>query len=185
MTLLDEALFVTADEFLEMPDSVAFELVDGQLVERNLGAKSSRIAMRIGHFFEDHLEDDPVAHVFGSDATYKCFPDDPEMYRRADVSVILKSRLPGGQPPAGVIDIPPDVAVEVVSPNDLWYEVSSKVELYLSAGYRIVWVADPSTKQVHVHGLEIRPTVLKADDTIDLPDILPGFSRRVGDFFAA
>ena len=185
MTMLAPPPAVTPEEFLAMPDAVAFELVDGQLVERNLGAESSSIAMRIGHFFEAHFDTDPIAHVFGSVATFKCFPVDPDMHRRADVSIILKSRLPGGKRPTGMLKLPPDLAVEVISPNDVWDEVSEKVELYLDSGYRVVWVADPRLRQVHVHRPDGRPVIYREDDMIDLPDVLPGFSRRVGDFFAS
>ena len=47
MTLIADKTY-TLDEFLLLPDSVGYELVDGHLVERNVSENSSRIGMRIG-----------------------------------------------------------------------------------------------------------------------------------------
>ena len=52
--------------------------------------------------------------------------------------------------PAGHIPITPDLAVEVVSPNDRVYEVDTKVEEYLRAGVPLVWVVNPETRVLHV-----------------------------------
>jgi len=53
----------------------------------------------------------------------------------------------------GHCPIAPDLAVEVVSPHDLYSEVEAKVNDYLGAGVSLVWVVDPPTRSVRVHAV--------------------------------
>ena len=80
-----------------------------------------------------------------------CFPDAPAKVRKPDASFIRRGRLPGEALPDGFCPIPPDVAAEVVSPNDLAYEVDEKVGEWLRAGVRLVWVINPRARIVAVH----------------------------------
>jgi Uma2 family endonuclease len=98
---------------------------------------------------------------------------------------VRRGRLIPDEPPEGYITIAPDLVVEVVSPNDLYYEVDRKVEEYLDAGVQLVWVINPDTRsvQVYVPG----SGVTRLDDSQELTgrDVLPGFACRVGDLFPA
>ena len=89
--------------------------------------------------------------VAGADASYQCFPAAARQVRKPDASFIRIDRLPAGEEPEGHCPIAPDLAVEVVSPNDLYSEVEEKVDDYLAAGVRLVWVIDPPTRTAHVH----------------------------------
>jgi Uma2 family endonuclease len=178
---------VTPDDLTKMPDAVAYELVDGQLVERNVGAESSAIAAKIIALLILFLRDHRLGKVFGSDASYRCFAKAPGKIRRADVSFVRYERLPAGQAPKGNLLMAPDLAVEVVSPNDTWEEVDAKVLEWLDAGTRLVWVVAPGTRTVRIH----RPvtatagttSMLSADDQISGEDVLPGFSMSIREFF--
>ena len=177
----------TPEDLLHLPDAVGFELVDGNLVERNMGMESSGIAARIivllGKFIFDHK----LGLLFGSDAGFQCFPAHPNMVRRPDVSFIRTGRLRDDLPPKGHCLIAPDLAVEVISPNDLAYDVEEKVAQYLAAGVPLVWVVNPPTRSVRIH----RPrssrlgsvSELSVDDAIAGEDVLPGFSIPIEDFF--
>ena len=187
MSILAPSSTVTPEELLAMPDSVDFELVDGKLVERHMGMESSEIAARIillvGMFLRDHR----LGRLFGADAAYRCFPDAPEKIRKPDVSIIRNGRLPGEQTPTGYCPIYPDLAIEVISPGDLAYEVEEKVAEYLKVDVRLVWVVHPPTRTVRVH----RPrsaaagpiSELAGNDTITGEEVLPGFSCSVAEFF--
>src|SRR4051794_4676794 len=109
---------LTPDDLLTMPDEAAYELVDGNLVERHMGAESSEIALTVAFYLRTFLQSHPLGRLFGSDAGFQCFPRDPGMVRRADVGFIRFERLPEGKSPKGYIRIAPDLAVEVISPND-------------------------------------------------------------------
>jgi Uma2 family endonuclease len=85
--------------------------------------------------------------------------------------------------PEGFVEVPPDLVVEVISPSDMQNHAHRKVLYYLDHGVRAVWVVDPATETVMVYRSRQEIRVLAKDDEISAPDVLPGFSCRVGEFF--
>jgi Uma2 family endonuclease len=114
---------------------------------------------------------------------YQCFPASPEKIRRPDVSFIAKERLSKDLLAHGYIYIAPDLAVEVLSPNDLAYEVDQKVDEYLSAGVRLIWIVNPEKRTVTIHRPSGTVTKLNDQDVVDGEDVLPGFRCPVHEFF--
>src|SRR4051794_13564335 len=152
MTTINAPATVTPEDLLTMPDAVNYELVDGRLVERNMGMESSEIAIRIALLLGTFLRGHPLGRLFGADASYRCFPTAPGKVRKPDVSFIRTSRLPGGRAPRrGHCSIPPDLAVEVVSPDDEATELDQKVDEYLTAGVPLVWLVWPESRTVVVY----------------------------------
>jgi Uma2 family endonuclease len=171
------------DELLTLPDADAYELVGGELVERKMGAKSSFIAGKVYARLERFCDDQRLGWVFPEGTSFRCFPDEPDKVRRADVSFIRFGRLAREQLPEGHLRTAPDLAVEVVSPNDLAYDVDSKVEDYLQAGVRLVWVVNPATRTVRVHRPDGPGATLRADDELTGGEVLPGFRCSIRDLF--
>lgn len=96
--------------------------------------------------------------------------------RAPDVSFVRKSRLQnsdeyflGG----------PDLAVEIVSPGDDAADLRQKIQQYLDAGTSIVWVIYPRTKQIEVHTPGKITRILGLDDSLEAPELLPGFEISV------
>ncbi len=178
----------TPEDLLRVPDNVSYELVDGNLVERNMGMESSKIALQIAILIGIYLEKTKLGLLFGADASYRCFPDAPDKVRKPDVSFIKSGRLPNDAPPKGHCTIPPDLAVEVVSPGDLAYEVDEKVAEYMKVGIPLVWVVNPQTRAVRVHRPRSSPlgsvSELSDSDVISGEEILTDFSCAVSKFFA-
>lgn len=172
----------TPEEFLNLPDSVGYELVDGQLVERNVSEESSCIGARIGHLLQIETDKTRDARVYGADLSYQCFAGMPKNFRRADVSLVRKTRLEGLNDP-GMMPIPADLVVEVLSPNDQVYNVNKKIELHLSNGFPLVWVVDPQVKIVYVHRADGSVEKLHEKDQIIGETALPGFRCEVAEFF--
>lgn len=77
----------------------------------------------------------------------------------------------------------PDLAVEVISPSETASEIAHKVSQYLRAG-ALVWVLYPDDKTVHVFEPSKNARVLEAEDLLEAPTLLPGFSVRVSELFA-
>ncbi|HLA44612.1 MAG TPA: Uma2 family endonuclease [Aggregatilineales bacterium] len=100
--------------------------------------------------------------------------------RAPDVAFISKDRLP--EMPDEYIPMPPDLAVEVVSPGDAASDVHDKVWEYLNSGTQLVWVVYPKSKTVDVHTVKGSHT-LTADDQLQGGAILPEFSVLVTDIF--
>jgi Uma2 family endonuclease len=185
-TAAAKAVF-TPDDLLTLPDSVNYELVDGNLVERHMGSESSAIGLAIGVVLANFVKAKRLGHVFNADCGYQCFPGFPDRVRKPDVSFIRMGRLPGERIPEGHTRIPPDLAVEVVSPGDLAYEVDEKIEQYLTAGVRLIWVVSPKTRSVRIHRPKDAPQgpigALTESDNISGEDVLPGFECPVTEFF--
>jgi Uma2 family endonuclease len=184
-TTLEPQTRVTPDELLALPDSDHYELVDGDLVERPMSAISSLVGMTIGRKLGEHCDPLNLAWIFGADQGFRCFPDDPDRVRKPDVAVVLKNRLSTEQLETGFLPLAPDLAVEVISPNELAEDVERKVLEYLSAGVRLVWVVYPSTRSLHVFRADGSTAALRDADTLDGGDLLPGFSVRLADLFPA
>lgn len=72
----------------------------------------------------------------------------------------------------------------VNSPNDTRREVSEKVDEWISAGVRLVWVVDPKRKIVIEYNAKRQICVLKESDTLDGGEVVPGFSLPVSEIFS-
>lgn len=176
----------TPEDLLSLPDNgKGYELVDGCLVEKNMGGFASWVAGRILKLLAYYGDDQGLGWVLDSEGSYQCFPDDPRKVRKPDVSFIRRGRLPDERIPDGHVPIAPDLAVEVVSPNDTAYEVDAKVQEYLNAGVPWVWVVNPETRSVHVYGGDGTVKRLGETDDLTLSELIPGFRRKVGELFTA
>ena len=189
-TVLEEPVLqqprVTSQELLEREDAVRFELVDGQLVERNVSTESSVVGMNIGRLLGNYVFDNRLGKVAGSDCSFRCFYDvllDCDRIRKPDVSFIAAGRLSNEHYLAGHTPIAPDLAVEVVSPNDNAAELNDKIEDYLAAGVRLIWIVWPKTKSVMTYHQGVSGQRLKATDKLSGEDVLPGFECLVADLF--
>jgi Uma2 family endonuclease len=166
-----------------MPDGENYELVDGRLVERNMGAESSwiggEIYLRLRLFCDEHQ----LGYVWPADNGYQCFAHAPKLVRRPDASFIRAGRLPGGELPKGYVRIPPDLAIEVVSPNDLAVEVDEKIEDYQKAGVGLVWVIHPESRTASVYRSDGSVSRLHQDEELSGEEVIPGFHCRVRSLF--
>jgi Uma2 family endonuclease len=183
MSTVETPTLYTPEDLLEMPDGDLYELVDGQLVERNMGMWSSYVGSRLlrllGNFCEDHFH----GWLLGPDASYQCFPNRPRLVRKPDVSFIRLGRLPDERAPEGHIRIAPDLAVEVISPKDLAYEIDERVADFLGAGTRLVWVVNPVRRTILIYRADGSIAGVREGGGLDGEDVLPGFRCPVALLF--
>lgn len=106
----------------------------------------------------------------------------PDTIRAPDAAFIVKERVPK-EKITTYCPVIPDLCVEVMSPEDRWPELMRKVEEYLDAGVKLVWVVVPPDRTVHV--LQINaPVVIKGEnDTLTGGSVLPGFECAVSELF--
>ena len=172
---------LTPDEFERMPGTDGFELIDGVPREKSMGAEASWVGIRIAHFLTVWSDAGRRGWVFGSEGGYVCFPHRPRLLRKPDVSFVRMGRFDDERPPTGYAPIAPDLAAEVVSPNDLYDEIEERVSDFLRAGVPLVWVVDPRNRSAHAYQPGGTFRRLTADDDLTGDPVLPGFRVRIAD----
>lgn len=110
-------------------------------------------------------------------------PEDPDRVRRPDLSFISIDRLNPDNEPEGYCDVVPDLAVEVISPNDRAYEIAEKVDEYLRAGVKLVWVVMPPNRSIEVRRIDGSCDLLTEGDELSGEDVVPGLKCAVSDIF--
>ncbi|HEX4962398.1 MAG TPA: Uma2 family endonuclease [Thermoanaerobaculia bacterium] len=86
------------------------------------------------------------------------------------LAFVSREHLKAGSPWSGA----PDVAVELRA---------SAARDWLNAGTRAVLVVDAGSRTVSLYQKGAEARVLSADDVLELPEVLPGWSLRVGELF--
>jgi Uma2 family endonuclease len=181
MNILAEPLH-TPEDLLRM-DEHCYELVDGRLVEKAMGVQSSRVGMNLGSRLDAHAGTHQLGLVFPSDCGYQCFPTQPNRVRKPDFSFVRRERL-GGEPlPGGWFRIRPDLVVEVISPNDLAHDITTRVTDYLDVGVPLVWVIDPRTHLVQIFRQGGSGSWLVGTGELSGEDMVPGFVCRIEELF--
>lgn len=179
----------TVDEFWEIAhlpenDEKRLELVEGVIYTMPpAGGEHGEGAGNLFGFIWTHVRQHKLGHVTAAETGYVLFVNeaDKSTVRAPDVGYISYQRIPD-RLPAKFVPMPPDLAVEVVSPNDSAEEVEAKISDYLRAGVRLILVVYPSSKTATVfRGGAI--SRLNEDEIFDGGDVLPGFSLRIGDVF--
>ena len=166
-------------EVIAAPDK-EYEIVDGHPEEKEMGgARHSGVGVRLIIRLGSHVEAHHLGGVYGPDATFKIGDNE----RLPDVAFVSASRIGPEGEPEGIWQIAPDLAVEIVSPNDLFEKVISKVHEYLAAGVRQVWLISPEHRTIIMYHSPTRTTILSEDDYLVSEEILPGFRCHIAELF--
>lgn len=176
-------LIVDPEALLALPGGERFEFVNGQLKERTMGAQSDEIASLVSRALNNHVRPKSLGRVYGAQTGYQCFPHEPARVRYPDTSYVATGRLENDNTPEGYIKLAPDLAVEVVSPNDLYEDVEEKVQDYFKAGVRLVWIVSPRSKTVLIRRLDGTCAILNHDGELSGEQVLPGFVCKVAELF--
>ena len=168
---------MTLAEFLEN-DLEGYEYVKGELVPMPPatmihGQISSKLHIRLGLYVEENR----LGQLYIAETTFQL--DDRAV--KPDIAFVSTDRLPENREQAS--PVPPDLAVEVVSPSDKHYDVTEKALAYLRAGTRLVWGIEPVAKTVMVYRSETDSTVLNYEDTLTGEDVVEGFTCPVAQLF--
>lgn len=181
--MLAEKKLMTAEELLHLPeDGYDYELVRGELIKMTPpGGEHGRIALRLGSRLADYVDAHHLGEVM-AESGY-CLECQPDTVRGPDISFLSAERIPDEGLPKGFIQGAPDLAVEVVSPNDTVAEIQAKVQEYLKHGTRLVWVLEPTTRTITVYRSLTDIRILTEDDVLEGEDVVPGFAYKVKDVF--
>ena len=103
--------------------------------------------------------------------------------RAPDVAFVRADRLPAA-PVKGFFPGPPDLAVEVLSPDDRASAVLDEVHDWLRSGCQAVWIVDPGKRTITTYRNSKPIAALNETDVLSGEDVLPGFSFPVAEIFA-
>ena len=171
-----EQVSMTLAEFLKY-DVDGYEYVKGELVPMSPPTRiHSKISVNVIRHLDQHVRENQLGEVH-VEATFQV----GERGLKPDVAFVSTSRLDGDENTG--FPIPPDLAIEVLSPTDVQWRVVDKAFAYLNAGTRLVWVLDPRSKTVTVYRSENDMALLMREDTLTGEDVVPGFTCRVSQLF--
>jgi Uma2 family endonuclease len=160
----------------------AFELIHGEIIEKVPTEEHGVIALWLGARLLLWVEAGDLGRV-GVEIRYR-LPEDQHNAYLPDIAFTSKARLlPLTR--QGAVPQMPDLAVEIMSPDDDKTQLSHKITYYLANGTRLVWLISPAEAAVTIFRPDADPVTLGSDDTLDGGDVLPGFSVSVAAIFGA
>lgn len=178
---------VTAADLLRIPDDgFRYELVKGELRRMvPAGEEHGYVALNAGMSLGAHVKANDLGRTYAAETGFR-LSSDPDTVRAPDAAFVGRERLKEFGRLKGYVPGAPDLAVEVVSPNDRHSEVVDKVLEWLTAGCRMVLVADPERRIVTVYRSrsDVRVLTATAGDVITGDDVVPGWRLPVAELFA-
>jgi Uma2 family endonuclease len=183
---------MTVEEFLALPeDGVERWLIRGELREKRDTDMTRRNKIhsiteaRIAWILNNWVQHQPQPHgeVVSGEAGFVIRESPTSISAGVDVAIISAAQADALSEDTTMIDGPPVIIAEVLSPHDTQEEVGERVKEYLDCDVKIVWVVNPYFRTVTVHRPRTNPIALDARDTLDGDPELPGFSCPVADFF--
>ncbi|MCY2966748.1 MAG: Uma2 family endonuclease [Planctomycetota bacterium] len=158
------------------------ELVDGILVEKDVGYEESVIAGRLLTALNNFVVSRKLGLVTGEAGMMAIAP---RLVRIPDVAFVSRKRLPDGKIPTQPIPrLVPNLAVEVISRGNTDEEMRTKLDEYFQAGVELVWLIHPRLRTVDVFTSRESSVTLKESQTLTGGDILPGFCVEIRTLFA-
>ncbi len=171
----------TAEELIRLPEGWRYEIDEGELVIMAPagwlhGKLTSRVDFILRRFvYERHLGE----VVAGASGFF--VRRDPDILRAPDVAFYSAERTARIDDVMGFPTVPPDLAVEVQDPSEP--DLTRKIQQYLEAGVRAVWVADPRARTLVRHAPGEPPRIWSSPDAVIEEPVLPGFRCELRDLF--
>jgi Uma2 family endonuclease len=174
---------MTTEEMLALPDNgMERWLIRGRLRERPWQVKDrfhAAVMARLGHVLGDWNEQRPslAGDVL---ALVDC-----RLRRDPDSTVRIDVALAGKEMPdeAGLLAGPPSLAVEILEPRDTVGEMDEKIDEYLAAGVRVIWVIRPHRRTIEIVRPGRDPEFVTASQELSGDPELPGFRVAVARLF--
>ena len=175
---------MTADELLMLPRGrFRYELIKGELRTMSpSGSEHGAVIVNLTVLLGQHIKAHKLGVAFGAETGFK-LASNPDTVRAPDLSFVPNEHIPATGIPKAYWSGAPDLAVEVLSPNDRDAEVKEKTAEWLANGARAVWLIDPKRRSVTVYRSLNDVTTLTETDELDGQDVVPGFRCRVAEIF--
>ena len=175
----------TAEDLAHLPsEGRRLELVKGKVYEMApAGGRHGRTAMNAGTLLNVHVRARQLGQVFAAETGF-VIRRNPDTVRAPDAAFVSANRLGTDEIPDGFVEVVPDLVVEVASPGDGRTEIREKVEDWVRAGVKLVWVLYPISRSATVYRSVEDVRNLTEADFLEGEDVVPGFSCQLSDLFA-
>ncbi len=165
---------------LTLDPELEYEIVNGkpevkEMASLRHGAAIMRLGIRLGTY----IEANDLGGIYSPDTTFMI----GQNQRLPDLAFLSNERMPVEEELDGVSPIAPDLAIEVISPNDVLEKVIAKIEDYFAAGVRQVWLVSLRSRTVSIYDSPTKVTILTETEDLSSEAILPGFRCRISEIF--
>lgn len=176
---------MTADELMDLPDDgYRYELVRGEVSKRmGTGLEHALISDNCYGNLGNYVKRHNLGRILTASFGYR-LGNDPDIVRIPDLAFVRRERLEAVGVIRGYFPGSPDIAIEVISPNDRYPDVESKILDYFAAGTLMVILLESRTRTAKVYRSPTDVVILTDVDTLDGGDVVPGWRMSVTDIFA-
>ena len=177
---------MTAEELAQLPDDgQRHELIEGVLITMApSGGEHGELASEANGLLWQHVRIHGLGRTFGAETGF-ILARDPDIVLAPDAAFVSWARAEAIGRVRGYLPVAPDLAVEIISPNDLYTEVREKVAIWLEHGTRMVVVMNPRHREITVYRTLTEVRHLTVEDTLDGEDVVPGWRVAVRELFAS
>jgi Uma2 family endonuclease len=164
-------------------DRKGYELIDGNWIEKPMSNTAAIVGSNLHGRLFNHIRPIRSGLLMIGDAAYRLPDTGQNRIRKPDLSFVTAGRVTPTRDEDGSWPIAPDLAVEVISPSETAEDVETKLDEYLRAGVRLVWILYIPTKNVWAYKMDGSARLYRSTDTLPGEDVLPGFAVSVAELF--
>jgi len=146
MPVLSEKKVYSYEDIDKLPEGF-YEIIDGEVINlAPTGFEHGSLELSIGMFLNKHLKDKGYIAV---GEVGILIHKNPLRIRGADIVYISKDKAP--EKPTGILELPPNLIIEILSPNNTISEIEEKIEDYFKIGTERLIIINPAHKKIYIY----------------------------------
>ena len=177
---------MTLEEFLrlsdETPEGQTLELIEGELRARPMTTRRprhTRAFVQTSRVLANWLEQAAQRGVVDGAEVRVRLCKNPQTIVGIDVAVWLGEEFEDISHDPSQYDVPPAIAIEILSASDTHEMVVEKLDLFLKYGVKQAWIIDADMQTVTVYRPDREPEFFTASQMLTAEPELPGFKVQV------
>lgn len=174
----------TADQLFSLAaDGYRYELIAGEIKMMSpAGGQHGRVASQIAYLLKRHVDTHHLGVVYAAETGF-LIQTNPDTVLAPDAAFVSTARHRTLEDETGYLPLAPDLAVEVISPNDRFSRVEAKALTWLDAGTKLVLLIDPAEQTIHAYRSRKRIDIYHPEETVDCSDAVRGWQLTGKDVF--